>query len=129
MHDPLPWSGDRVALRRLRPADLAPFQAYRHDAEVGRYQGWEPQSDEGARASIAAMTQAEFGRAGEWLQIAIADSAGDNLLGDIGLLIAESGREAEFGITLAAPLRAEGWPRRRRGRWSTGCARTPMCGG
>ena len=108
MDDPLPWSGARVALRRLRPGDLAPFQAYRHDADVGRYQGWEPQSDVVARAFIAEMSQAEFGRLGEWLQIAIADADDDALLGDIGLVVMGSGREAEFGITLAASAQGRG---------------------
>jgi RimJ/RimL family protein N-acetyltransferase len=108
MHDPLPWNGARVALRRLRPGDLVTFQAYRHDPEVGRYQGWQPQSDEETRAFIAEMSQAQFGRPGEWLQIAIADAAGDDLLGDIGLFVMQSGREAEFGITLASAAQGRG---------------------
>ena len=90
------------------PTTWNAFQAYRHDAEVGRYQGWEPQSDDEARAFIAEMAQAEFGRPGEWLQIAIADAAGDELLGDIGLYVMGSGREAEFGITLAASAQGRG---------------------
>ncbi len=108
MHDPLPWSGARLVLRRLRPDDLGPFQAYRHDAEVGRYQGWEPQSDDEARAFIAEMARAEFGRPGEWLQIAIADAEGDGLLGDIGIFVMGAGREAEFGITLAPAAQGRG---------------------
>jgi ribosomal-protein-alanine N-acetyltransferase len=108
MHDPLPWSGTRVGLRRLGPGDLSRFQAYRHDADVGRYQGWEPQPDEEARAFITTMSAAEFGRPGEWLQIAIADAATDELLGDIGLFVMLSGREAEFGITLARAAQGRG---------------------
>jgi RimJ/RimL family protein N-acetyltransferase len=108
MDDPLPWSGVRVVLRRLRPGDLAPFQAYRHDADVGRYQGWEPQSDVEARAFITEMSRAEFGRPNEWLQIAIADAGDDALVGDIGLFVMGSGREAEFGITLAASAQGRG---------------------
>ncbi len=108
MHDPLPWNGTRVALRRLAPADLARFQAYRHDVEVARYQGWRPQSDAEARAFIAEMSQAEFGLPGEWLQIAIADIAADGLQGDIGIFVMRSGREAEFGITLARDAQGRG---------------------
>ena len=106
--DPLPWSAPRLTLRRLRPGDLAAFQAYRHDAEVGRYQGWEPISDEEARAFLAEMSQAPFGQPGEWLQIAIADGADDRLLGDIGLYTMAAGREAEFGITLARAAQGRG---------------------
>jgi RimJ/RimL family protein N-acetyltransferase len=100
--DPLPWRSARLTLRRLRADDLPRFQAYRHDAEVGRYQGWEPASDEEARTFLVEMSGAWFGRLGEWLQIAIADAADDLLLGDVGLFV------AEFGITLARAAQGKG---------------------
>jgi RimJ/RimL family protein N-acetyltransferase len=105
--DPLPWSSARVRLRRFRPDDLERFQAYRHDPEVGRYQGWEPASDEAARAFLDEMAAAPFGRVGEWLQIAVSD-AGDALIGDIGLDLMADGHEAEFGITLARSAQGRG---------------------
>jgi ribosomal-protein-alanine N-acetyltransferase len=108
LSDPLPWSAHRVTLRRLRPADLPEFQAYRHDAEVGRYQGWEPVPDEDALRFLTEMSQAPFGRPGEWLQIAIADAGDDSLMGDIGLFTMAAGREAEFGITLARAAQGRG---------------------
>jgi RimJ/RimL family protein N-acetyltransferase len=107
-HDPLPFTAPRVTLRRLRPDDLTAFQAYRHDPEVGRYQGWEPVADADARAFLEAMAREPFGRAGEWLQIAIADSTDDRLLGDIGVYTMTAGREAEFGITLARAAQGRG---------------------
>jgi aminoglycoside 6'-N-acetyltransferase len=97
-----------VTLRRLRPGDLARFQAYRGDPEVGRYQGWEPMTDAGARAMIAEMAAAPVPTPGDWVQIAIADAATDVLLGDIGLHVSETGEEAEFGITLAPHARGRG---------------------
>jgi RimJ/RimL family protein N-acetyltransferase len=106
--DPLPWHSARLTLRRLRADDLPRFQAYRHDAEVGRYQGWNPASDDEARAFLVEMAEAPFGRLGEWLQIAIADGAGDLLLGDLGVFVAASGDEAEFGITLARGAQGKG---------------------
>jgi len=106
--DPLPWRSARLSLRRLSPADLPSFQAYRHDPEVARYQGWEPSPDEEARAFLAEMSEAPFGRTGEWLQIAIADGTDGGLLGDLGLFIAASGSEAEFGITLASAAQGRG---------------------
>jgi len=105
--DPLPWRSPRLILRRLRPDDLPAFQAYRHDAEVARYQGWEPASDEEAARFLAEMERAPFGQAGEWLQIAIADGGDDRLLGDIGLFTMSSA-EAEFGITLARSAQGRG---------------------
>ena len=106
--DPLPWHSARLTLRRLRPDDLPRFQAYQHDAEVGRYQGWKPASDDEARGFLAEMSEAPFGRLGEWLQIAIADAADDLLLGDLGLFVAASGSEAEFGVTLARAAQGKG---------------------
>ncbi len=105
--DPLPLASRRVRLRRFRPADLERFQAYRHDAEIGRYQGWEPVADDAARAFIAEMAAAPFGRPGEVVQLAIADTA-DLLIGDVMLDVAAGGREAELGITLARPAQGRG---------------------
>jgi len=92
--------GDRVVLRRLAPSDLADFQRYRHDPEVGRYQGWKPWPDAEASAFIDAMSVvAPFPR-GEWLQIAIADRDTGRLVGDIGICLAEDGTQAEVGFSL-----------------------------
>ena len=106
--DPLPWHSARLTLRRLRADDLPRFQAYRHDAEVARYQGWVPVSDEEARGFLVEMSGAPFGRLGEWLQIAIADADDGFLRGDVGLFVAASGSEAEFGITLARAAQGKG---------------------
>jgi aminoglycoside 6'-N-acetyltransferase len=54
------------------------------------------------------MERAPFGLPGEWLQIAIADRAGDKLIGDIGLYVTADGGEAEFGITLARAAQGRG---------------------
>ena len=53
---PCPLPGAR--LRRLRAEDLAAFQAYRAIPELGRYQGWTPQSDADAATFLANMAQA-----------------------------------------------------------------------
>jgi len=105
--DPLPWTSERLALRRFRRDDLRRFQAYRHDPEVARYQGWDPVPDEQAREFLAEMAEAPFGQPDEWLQIAIADPA-DALIGDIGLFTSASGAEAELGITLAREAQGSG---------------------
>jgi RimJ/RimL family protein N-acetyltransferase len=106
--DRLPWRAGRVTLRRLRPDDVARFQAYRGDPDVGRYQGWEPMSDDDARGMIAGMAAAPCPTPGDWVQIAIADAATDTLIGDIGLRVSESGEEAELGITLAPDAQGRG---------------------
>jgi aminoglycoside 6'-N-acetyltransferase len=104
----LPVRAERVTLRRLHGGDLAALQAYRNDPEVGRYQGWEPMSDAAAAAMIAEMGAAPCPTLGDWVQIAIADAAGDALIGDIGLHVSASGEEAELGITLAPAAQGRG---------------------
>ena len=42
-------------LRRLGVGDLAAFQAYRLDPELGRYQGWSPMSPAEATDFLSAM--------------------------------------------------------------------------
>jgi RimJ/RimL family protein N-acetyltransferase len=106
--DPLPWSAQRITLRRFRESDLPAFQAYRTDADVGRYQGWEPISDPAALAFLAEMARAPFAEEGEWIQVAIADAADDSLIGDLGLITTAGGHEAEFGITLARAAQGRG---------------------
>lgn len=108
MAEPLPCTGTRVRLRRLRADDLPAFQAYRADPEVGRWQGWQPMDDAAASAFLAEMAAAGFCPAGAWCQIAIADAASDALLGDIGLHLAEDGALLEIGYTLARAAQGAG---------------------
>lgn len=90
-----------MVLRRLSVTDLVAFQAYRSDAELGRYQGWSAMPDHEARAFLDEMNAAPLFRPGEWAQIGIADPQTLALIGDIGLYLAEDLRHAEIGFTLA----------------------------
>lgn len=95
---PREFSGGR--LRRLRPADLAAFQAYRSIAELGRYQGWSPMSDAEAREFLADMNQARLFEPGQWIQLGIAKTPSDALIGDIGIYLSADGLTGEIGFTL-----------------------------
>ena len=95
-------------LRRLTVADLPAFQAYRSDAELGRYQGWRPMPDADAAAFLAEMQGAPFPRWGDWIQIAIARPEDQGLIGDIGICFAEDGQHAEIGFTLSRPAQGRG---------------------
>jgi ribosomal-protein-alanine N-acetyltransferase len=106
--DPLPRWGDGIVLRRLSISDLAAFQAYRSDAELGRYQGWAPMQDEQALAFLAEMSEVALLRPGEWSQIGIAQPQQPDLIGDIGLHLAEDAQHAEVGFTLARPAQGRG---------------------
>ena len=91
---------DRTVLRRLTSADLADFQLYRQDEEVGRYQGWLPQTDADATALLEKYGETEFFQPGIWFQIGIADRETDALIGDIGICLSARESEAEIGFTL-----------------------------
>jgi RimJ/RimL family protein N-acetyltransferase len=106
--DLLPWLGRRVVLRRLAGADLADFQAYRHDEQLGRYQGWTAQADDEALGFLSRMNTVALLQPGEWCQIAIACRDTGSLIGDIGLCVAIDAAQAEIGFTLCAPSQGRG---------------------
>lgn len=95
-------------LRRLRPSDLGPFQAYRNVPELGRYQGWSSMSEAEARAFLVAMEAAPLFQPGKWIQLGIAKSATDDLVGDIGILLHADTHTAEVGFTLAPAAQGRG---------------------
>ena len=98
----------RVVLRRLHETDLAAFQAYRGDRELGRYQGWSPLPEAQARAFLETMRDAPLFRPGEWIQLGIADPVSLALLGDIGIFLSDDAKHAEIGFTLARAAQGRG---------------------
>ena len=105
---PLPHDTPRLRLRRLRVQDLAPFQAYRADAELGRYQGWSPMNDAAALAFLQQMADSPFCQGGAWFQLGVADLHSDTLIGDIGLHLQLDGSAAEIGFTLSRGAQGRG---------------------
>ncbi len=93
-------------LRRLDPADLSAFQAYRQDPEVGRYQDWSRMDDDEALGFLTHMAQAELFQRGQWSQIGI--DLGGVLIGDMGVFLSEQALEAEVGVTLAGAAQRKG---------------------
>lgn len=107
--DPLPRRAARVVLRRFRATDVELFQAYRSDPEVGRYQGWLPMTTEAAIVFINTMSVASFGEMDQWMQVAIADPATDQLIGDIGICVhAGDCAHAEIGYSIARAWQGRG---------------------
>jgi aminoglycoside 6'-N-acetyltransferase len=104
----LPRIGPQATLRRFRLDDLPAFAAYRADPVVARWQGWSPMTVDAARAFVVEMSTIPLFVRGEWAQLALADSASDALLGDIGLFLSADGRDAEIGITLARAAQGRG---------------------
>ena len=107
--DPLPQLTPRLRLRRLAAPDLPAFQAYRGDAEVGRYQGWQAGGDAEALVFLQTMAESAFCPLGAWFQLAIAERESDTLIGDIGLHLHQAqGLVAEIGFTLARGAQGRG---------------------
>ncbi len=104
----LPRTCDLLVLRRLGPADLTDFQAYRSDPQVGLFQGWTPLSKEEALTYLAEVESAPLLKPGHWTQIAIASTETDRLLGDLGLFVSEDQSQAEIGFTLAPRSQGRG---------------------
>ncbi len=106
--EPLPRSGAGVALRRLSASDLPAFQAYRTDADLGRFQSWSSMSEAQARTFLQEMNSVPLFRPGKWAQVGVAEPEGLALLGDVGLYLAEDGSYAEIGFTLARHAQGRG---------------------
>jgi ribosomal-protein-alanine N-acetyltransferase len=106
--DPLPCAAQNVVLRRLSVSDLAQFQQYRRDPEVGQYQGWSPMSDTEAAAFLQEMSGAPLFHPGQWAQIGITESQSSLLIGDLGILVSEDTTHAEVGITLSPQSQRRG---------------------
>ena len=100
---------ERIRLRPLRETDLAPFLAYRSDPEVARLQGWERMSRPEAAAFIAENAAATGFVPGKWIQVAIADSPSDRLIGDLGVYLSPDRASAEFGITITPDAQGKGY--------------------
>ena len=95
-----------VVLRRLAPADLVTFQAYRQDSEVGQYQDWASMDDDLALGFLGHMAEANLFQRGQWSQIGIdLDGA---LIGDMGVFLSGKADEAEVGVTLARAAQRKG---------------------
>ena len=108
VRNPLPFSSDRVSLRRFSPGDLTAFQTYRHDAELGRFQGWSSQSDREALQFIVEMAEAPLFLPDHWNQLVIEDVALGSMVGDLGIFTSKDGQQAEIGFTLSRQAQGVG---------------------
>ena len=98
----LPLETERLLLRRFGVGDLPAFQSYRQDAELSRYQGWQPVPDAEALRFLREQERARLGARGAWLQVALTRRSDGVLIGDLGLCVRDEALGAvELGFTLA----------------------------
>lgn len=106
----LPIQTDRLELRRFGCDDLRAFQAYRHDPELAKYQGWEPTTDEEALTFLTEQSDQELGPEGQWLQVAVTRLDTQVLIGDVGLCVADSPNGVvKIGFTIARAHQQNGY--------------------
>ena len=103
--------GERVVLRRFRPADLDSFVAYRSIDQVARYQSWEaPYSRAAGQRFISELTASHPDNAGEWFQFAVALGGTGELIGDCAARPqADDLRQVEIGFTIAPAHQGRGY--------------------
>ena len=89
-----------TTIRKLRSEDIDRFHGYRSSADLATYQGWTPMSREQALDFLTEMRDVQGLVPGSWIQVGIADSETDELLGDLGLFLEADGGTAEVGFTL-----------------------------
>lgn len=104
-------AGQRVTLRRFRPADLATFVAYRSSGQVARFQSWDaPYPREHGERFIAQMTARHPDTAGQWFQFAVALRPAGQLIGDCAAMPhGDDPRQCEIGFTLAPEYQGHGY--------------------
>jgi aminoglycoside 6'-N-acetyltransferase len=92
---------ERLRLRRFRDADVDPFQAYRADPAVARFQSWHDHTREQAERFVTEIAGADPGVPGEPFQFAVARLDDDVLVGDCMLAVAAGDPPtAEIGYTI-----------------------------
>ena len=101
---------ERLELRPFQGDDLEAFVAYRSDPDVARYQSWDcTYSMADAESFLRSQRQLEFGRPGEWLQLAIVNRETGTVCGDCAMRIAtDQPATAELGVTLAQANQGKG---------------------
>jgi aminoglycoside 6'-N-acetyltransferase len=104
----LPWIRETTVIRRFRASDATRFHAYRSNADLARYQGWSPMDMPGARRFVREMEPILALRPGGWVQLAIAESPSDELVGDLGLYLEADESAGEIGFTLSLASQGQG---------------------
>jgi RimJ/RimL family protein N-acetyltransferase len=103
---------ERLIIRKLRAAHLADFVEYRSDPQVCEFQGLLPMTPEKGKEYIEKLKDAEFGTAGQWVQLCVELKATGKVIGDIGLKPeAYDARIVEWGVSFSPKYQRRGFAR------------------
>lgn len=101
---------ERLYIRPIKSEDLDDFLEYRSDPKVCEFQGFQPMTREKAAKFIENLKNAEFGIAGEWIQLGVELKNEKKLIGDIGLKPESyETRVVEFGVTFSNEYQRKGF--------------------
>ena len=103
----LPIETARLRLRACEIRDAVRLARYRSDPAVAMYQSWSEMTLSEAEELIA--TPFDPTRLDHWSQIAVADRASDELIGDIGICVRSPGDVAELGVSFAPDVQGRGF--------------------
>jgi len=102
--------GDRVRIGALVPDDAPALFGYHSDAEVARFQSWNPASVDETRAFIVRNASGPFGESGAWRQLAVRSADRGELVGDLGVhVLAQDDLQVEIGFTIAPAHQRQGF--------------------
>jgi RimJ/RimL family protein N-acetyltransferase len=104
----LPASAQGTTVRLLHASDLQQFHDYRSDVELAMYQGWSPIDLVAADNFIKEMAFVAALIPGDWIQLGIADSESNVLIGDVGLYLEQNESAAEIGFTVCRAAQGHG---------------------
>lgn len=105
-----PLTTARLVLRPMRMADAPALAEWRSDPTTAHHQSWKvPYTLAQAEQLITDVMKLDGPTDGEWYQLAITDSATDEVVGDVVCHLSCGGRTAEIGYSLAAAHRGRGY--------------------
>jgi ribosomal-protein-alanine N-acetyltransferase len=101
---------NRLIIRNLLVTDLDDFHIYRSNPEVTKYQGFDVMTREDCGDFIRLQEDKTFGKAGQWIQYAIALKDTGDLVGDCAVKLDQNDiRLAEIGITISHLHQQQGY--------------------
>ena len=100
---------ERLVIRKICERDWDDFYEYRSDPKICEFQSYEPIKKDDAAKFIAELKDAEFGNAGEWIQLAIELKSEKKMIGDIGLKPESyNSQVVEFGVSFSTKYQKQG---------------------
>ena len=100
---------ESFSIRKMKIADTMAFHLYRSDEDVEKYQSWSNYSIEEASIFVNRQMLTKPNVPGEWLQLAICETASDKIVGDVAFQSEQHQPEVvQVGITISPEFQRKG---------------------